>query len=259
MIKTSKISLISILLAAGFLVLPQTAVLAQTNTQALNVNASTANTLCKLNFFSKCSTDSGTAKTQKKSGGLFAELFAAILGGSSDAQSTATAVITLVRVPGKTEIYQIIGGKKHVVSTVEIFESYGFTTDMIQDITAKQLAKYPRAKLLTVVGDKNGAVFYLTEAGTIRQVLNEKVMASYGDTRNDIITINQKEFNFYPRNEFVFVEAPALSRDVFQLVEGTKRYVTPMALRRLKLDTINISPINVSELDEYLPAQPIIF
>ena len=89
--------------------------------------------------------------------------------------------------------------------------------------------------------------------------MNEKVLSSYGDTRDEIVTINQKEFNYYPRNHFVFVETPVISRDIYQLVEGTKRYVTPMALRRLKLNQTEISPINIAELDEYVPAQPIIF
>jgi len=228
-----------------------------------------SNPLCRLNFLvGGCSGGSTTAtqggQSQAKnqqSGGLFASLFAAIFGSgsSASAKNTVTAVITLVRVPEKTEVYRIIGGKKHIIPTKEIFDSYGFTDAMVQTITAKQLAKYPRAKLITVNGDKTNAVYYFTETGTLRQVLNDKVMASYGDTKDDIVVINQKEFNYYPRNKFVFVASPTVNRDVFQLVDGTKRYLTPMALRRMSLRNDEITPINISELDEYAPGQPIIF
>ncbi len=253
----------------GLLILPEAAVLAQTTGSQVSYsqkgslgdsNSRVANSLCRISLIGGCAggTASGqTAGTKtKSSGGLFASLFS---GSAAAKKSTATAVITLVRIPGKTDVYQIIGGKKHLVPTNEIFESYGFTTDLIQDISAKQLAKYPRAKLVTVTGDKTAAVFYITEDGTLRQILNEKVMASYGDTKDDIIFINQKEFNYYPRNYFVFVATPTVSRDVFQLVDGSKRYLTPMALRRMKLNSGEIAPINISELDEYSPGQPIIF
>ncbi len=270
--RINTISLISVLILGGLL-LSGTAVLAQTTTSQVSYsqkgtlndpNSAATNPICRLNFLvGGCTktTTKGSGQSQassQQSGGLFASLFAAIFGGSGS-KNTATAVVTLVRVPGKTEVYTIVGGKKHLVPSNEIFMSYGFAVDQIQDISAKNLAMYPRAKMFVVSGDKTGTIYYLTDIGTIRPVLNDKVMASYGDTKNDIITINQKEFNYYPRNEFVFVETPTLGHDVFQLADGEKRYVTPMALRRLKLSQTDIAPINISELDQYPPAQPIIF
>jgi len=165
--------------------------------------------------------------------------------------------VSLVRVPGQTEIYEIIGGKKHLIPTIDIFYNYGFKLEMIEDITARNLAKYPRVKLLMLAGNKNNT-YYLTESGMIRLVPHKDVFDSYGDRNEDIIEVSKKEFNFYPRNQFVFLERP-LNRDVFQITDGMKRYLTPMAVQRMVLTDEQIAPINETELAFYKTGKPIIY
>ncbi len=172
--------------------------------------------------------------------------------------STGTgADIILVRVHEHEEIYEIVGGKKHLIPTMDIFYDYGFKIEWIQDITQKQLNKYPRITLMQVTGDKK-KTHYFTEGGMIRLIPDKNVSSSYGDRDEDIIIISKKEFNFYPQNQFVFLENP-LNRDVFQLVQGnTKRYVTPQAVKRMKIDSEQIAPINQTELTTYKTGSPII-
>lgn len=172
-------------------------------------------------------------------------------------KSVGSGAVTLVRIPEQSEIYEIIGGKKHLIPTMDIFYDYGFKDNMIQNITAKNLAKYPRVKLLMLQGNKNSA-YYLTEGGMIRLVPHKDVFDSYGDRDEDIIEVSKKEFNFYPRNQFVFLERP-LNRDVFQIVDGAKRYLTPMAVQRMVIADEQIAPINQTELAFYKTGKPIVF
>lgn len=165
--------------------------------------------------------------------------------------------VILVRIPGQSEIYEIVGGKKHLIPAMDIFYDYGFRDNMIQSITAKNLAKYPRVKLLMLQGNKNSS-YYLTEGGMIRLVPHKDVFDSYGDRDEDIIEVSKKEFNFYPRNQFVFLERP-LNRDVFQIVDGMKRYLTPMAVQRMVISDEQIAPINQTELAFYKTGKPIVF
>ncbi|MEX2090772.1 MAG: hypothetical protein WD989_01405 [Candidatus Paceibacterota bacterium] len=165
--------------------------------------------------------------------------------------------VNLVRVKGKGEIYEIVGGKKHLIPTMDIFLDYGFKTEAIQDITQQQLDKFPRIKLVQITGDKK-KTYYFTEGGMVRLIPDKNVFNSYGDREEDIIVISKKEFNFYPQNQFVFLENP-LNRDVYQLVNGkVKRYITPMAVKRMKIDTEQIAPINQTELSQYKIDKPII-
>lgn len=165
--------------------------------------------------------------------------------------------VNLVRIKGQPEIYEIVGGKKHLIPTIDIFYDYGFKIEWVQDITQKQLNKYPRIMLMQVTRDKK-KTYYFTEGGMIRLIPDKNVFSSYGDRDEDIIIISKKEFNFYPRNQFVFLENP-LNRDVFQLVQGkTKRYITPQAVKRMKINSEQIAPINQTELATYKTDKPIV-
>lgn len=163
--------------------------------------------------------------------------------------------IVLVRVVGQPEVYEIIGGKRHFIPTKDIFYDYGFRDELIQNITAEELDRYPRMKLVKMEGNKK--TYYLTEEQMLRPIPNEKVFDSYGNREEDIIMISKKEFNFYPQNQFVFLEKP-LRRDVFQIVKGKKRYLTPLAVQRMKLRDIDVAPVNEVEMAYYKTGSPII-
>ncbi len=165
--------------------------------------------------------------------------------------------VVLVRVKGQTEIYEIIGGRKHFIPTKDIFYDYGFRDELIQNITAEELNKYLRVKLIRAESN-NKKTYYLTEGQMLRLVPDNKVSSSYGDREEDIIVISKKEFNFYPQDQFVFLERP-LNRDVFQIVDGKKRYLTPMAVQRMKIRDVDVAPVNETELSYYKTGSPIIF
>ncbi len=164
--------------------------------------------------------------------------------------------INLVSVPNSEEIYELVNGQKHVFPSLAIFYDYGYKLEMIQPISQYQLDKYPRADLIKVKGSSD--VYYLTEGGLVRPVLNtKKIFEFYGDRKEDIITISRKEFNFYPSNQYVYQFSP-LNRDVFQISGSGKRYLTPMAVARLGLQADQIAPISKLEMDSYKTLTPLI-
>jgi hypothetical protein len=193
---------------------------------------------------------------QTDTGGFSLNIFDWLFGSSA---SSYDPVISIVQVPGTDEVYRIVSGQKHLIPTNDIFLSYGYSSRIIKPMTAADLARYPFARLFQVTGDESGVVYYLTDNGSIRPMLNDDVFFSYGNRKEDIILITQKEFNFYPRNQFVYVNAPYENRDVFQIVGGVKRFVTPMALKRMKIKDFEVMPINITEFDAYPPSAPIIF
>jgi len=165
--------------------------------------------------------------------------------------------INLVRVGGRSEIYEIVDGKKHLIPTIDIFSDYGFSAEAIQDITQGELDKFPRVRLVSITGDKK-KIYYLTEAGTIRLSPNKKVFDSYGNMEEDVVVISKKEFNYYPQNQFVFLKNSSY-KDVYQLVDGkTKRYITPVAVKRMRINTNQIAPVNETELASYKTGKPIV-
>lgn len=164
--------------------------------------------------------------------------------------------VVLVRVPGSFDVYEIIGGKRHLIPTKDIFYDYGFRDELVQNISFYDLQRYPRVKLLKVKG--NNKIYYLTEVNMVRLVPSKKILESYGDRDEDIVVISKKEFSFYAQNQFVFLEKP-LKRDIYQIVSGDKRYVTPSAIQRMRLRDIDVAPVNQVELSYYKTASPIVF
>src|SRR3989344_306162 len=212
-------------------------------------NSYVANTSNSIN--SSQTTPLPTQNNSENNSSLTATIFTA--GKKSEGSDS----VNLVRVKGQSEIYEIVGGKKHLIPTMDIFYDYGFKLEWVQDITQKQLDKYPRIKLMQVTGNKK-KTYYFNEGGMIRLIPDKNVFTSYGDREEDVIIISKKEFNFYPQSRFVFLENP-LNRDVFQLIQGkTKRYVTPQAVKRMKIDSEQIAPINQTELATYKTAKPIV-
>ena len=197
------------------------------------------------------SNNSNTSKNSGSNSSLTATIFTA---GEKQEGSDS---VNLVRIKDQSEIYEIVGGKKHLIPTMDIFYDYGFKIEWVQNVTQKQLDKFPRIKLMQIKGNKK-KTYYFTEGGMIRLIPDKTVFGSYGDREEDVIVISKKEFNFYPSNQFVFLERP-LKRDVFQIVNGKKRYVTPMAVERMKISTDEIAPVNETELTYYKTGSPIIF
>lgn len=155
-------------------------------------------------------------------------------------------------------IFEIIRGQKHFIPAMDIFFDYGFDLSAVQSITHKDLKSFPRAKLVNVFGDKKSD-YYITEGHMIRLIPNENIFESYGDRREDVITISKKEFNFYPRNQYVFIENP-LSNHVFQISgDGVKRYVVPQVVKRLRITQEQVAPINNAQFNAYSYGQPIMF
>ncbi len=176
----------------------------------------------------------------------------------SGAANPAGEKVILVRTSNSQDIYEISHGRKHPYPTLSIFYSYGFTLDMVETISQQQLDKYPRANLLTVYGDAKH-FYYFTEGGMTRVIPdNDKVFDSYGDRKEDAIVINQTEFNFYPVDQYVFLENP-LNRDIFQITSEGKRYLTPMAVIRMGISQDMVAPINQTELDTYKTLAPVVY
>lgn len=257
-IKYVIIAVLAVIVLVGFVFMPfinttaqSRSIVGRANQRTIGFSDSiTANTLCSAGLDECANPGSG-----KSSGGFFSALF----GGGSAGGKIGDPILTVVNVPGYSAVYRIVEGKRHAVPTSEIFYSYGLTLDMVQEISLDELFKYPIARLFIVEGDETQTIYYLTEGGMIRPILNDEVFYSYGNRKEDVITINQKEFNYYPRNQFVFVEKPQIIRDVYQITGGIKRYLTPAAVKSMNLLENEIAPVNQIELDAYPEGEPVIF
>ena len=124
--------------------------------------------------------------------------------------------------------------------------------------------------MIKIKGD-NKKTYYITDGYMIRQMANKEVFKSYGNREEDVVVISEKESSFYPRNQFVFLEASlnqsgtqsynqVYSADIFQITgDGIKRYIVPQAVRKIKIKSNQVAPINKIEFDSYSYGSPVVF
>ncbi|GEM_PF-2015909 len=237
---------------------PNTATGAGSNTNANNtyVSSQTANSGSSGGFFSSLF---GTGRSNNPS---------SIVYGATIVRDYTKNEITLVRVPRFDSIpgelrpdeavYEIIRGKKHLIPNLDIFFDYGFDPRQVQFISQSQLDKYDRVSLVKMEGDKTKAVYYITESGLIRRILNESVLKSYGERAEDIIVISRKEFNYYPENKYVYLDQP-FTPDIYLISGDIKRYLTPMAAVRLGILRSQVVPVNATEFNAYKTGEPVLY
>jgi hypothetical protein len=163
--------------------------------------------------------------------------------------------VSLIKSRNSSEIYEIIGGKRHVIPNEEIFYDYGYKPEMVRLVDQSEVNRYPRVRLVSVKGKKD--VYYLTEGGMIRLLPDPRIYQSYGSSKEDIVEISKKEFNYYPQNKYIYQESP-LNKDVFMIANGVKKYLTPMAIRRMGVKEYMVAPVNQFEFDYYKIGEPVI-
>lgn len=224
------------------------------------------------------STASGTSTsasknttTEKRS--FFGALFAFIFGSSDSSASgfqTATIIegfggrvnhekdaIILVQVPGDSDVYRIMGGKKFLIPRLAndvVFDSYGFNKADIIPMSREQLATYPRVKFVTVAGTSSKVVYYLTESKMLRRIPNKKVFYSYADVDHDIAVIDSVEFSLYPKNQFIFNEETRTAGQkpqVYLISNNNKQAIDYGDLFRLGVTDNMLAPVNQTEFDSY--------
>ncbi len=251
--------LLGLIVLALFL-LPLSSTKAQNQQKQGSLGASLAgNTICSAGLGCEQSQNAGSNSGQSTTPSLLP--FSGLFGGGAP-NLAGDPVITVVNTDGQTAVYRIMNGLKHSIPTTEIFYSYGLNLDMVQKISSQELSRYPIARLFIVAGteeDENPTIYYLTEGGMLRPMLNDEVFYSYGNRKEDVITINLKEFNYYPRNQYIYVERPKINREIYQITGGIKRYLTPVAVKRMNLSEYEIAPVGQTEFDAYPDGEPVIF
>lgn len=153
----------------------------------------------------------------------------------------------LLRAIGQERVYKVVNGKLLWVPTISAFNAQGLKWSEVQNVDALQLNQYQRAKLLQVSGDSR--VYYITESGLKKHIINEQVFNSYSNKWEDIVKVSAAELNAYP--DVVLIKRENDYR-VYKLENGTKRWIkTPDAFNKLKLDWSKIAPVNSTEINAY--------
>ncbi|MEK7097279.1 MAG: fibronectin type III domain-containing protein, partial [Patescibacteria group bacterium] len=174
---------------------------------------------------------------------------AAIKATATKATSSAFSIpdyfrkASLVKLGSK--IYAIVKSKQHRIINKEVFDMYKFAWSKVKTITPANLAKYPRTKLIKSLDSVN--VYYLTDRGQKKRILNRSVFESYGNKWGDVIGIMPDEFKLYADVKYV-----RYGGNIYVLEGATARPITEEAFGQKGYKLADIVDINETEFGGYV-------
>jgi hypothetical protein len=133
------------------------------------------------------------------------------------------------------------------VPNPDVFNNLGLNWPSIKVIPASQKTNFQRAKLLRA--ENNQKVYYITEGGLKRHILNIEVFDSYGNLWQDVVVVKDFELSAIPDNQLIRQVGDS---KVYKLENGQKRWIkTAEAFNNLGLNWAQIAPVNSTELNNY--------
>lgn len=162
--------------------------------------------------------------------------------------SPAQAIYNL---EGTPDIYSIVNGKKHFISSPASFAEYGYKWSDVKKISAKDLAKYPSAKLVKI--PDSSTIYFLYQRPDnkwLKIALNSPtVFVSYpGNYWGNVITINRYDFDSYPEVKLIKANGDSA---VYYLEGNTRRLVTEDIFVKKGFNPAEVVEVNKTHLESY--------
>lgn len=182
-----------------------------------------------------------------------------VLGTEYSSSESYTQATRLIRVQGTPDVYAILNGKKHHISSPKSFEMYQYRWKDIQVVTKDFFDKIPFVRLVRT--PQNSLVYYLSQRPN-KQWLKiplptPSVFVSYpGNYWGDIVVINERDLNSYPEARLVKTHE---SSAVYLLENKTKRpFVSARAFESGGYHWTEVAEISPQHLRYFSEGEPIL-
>lgn len=169
-----------------------------------------------------------------------------------DAFSLYTPAAALYRIAGTPDIYALMNGQLHYISSPASFREYGFDWAEVETVGVEIFQKYPRARLIK--GPDGDTIYFLyqrPENQWLKINLNSPtVFVSYPDNYwGNVITVTEMDVDSYPDVELIKSQD---SNAVYFLEADTKRPITANVFNARGFNPHEIAEVNQIQLDSYL-------
>lgn len=153
----------------------------------------------------------------------------------------------LLRAVGHNRIYRVINGRILWVPTVSAFNAQGLKWEDVQSTNETDVNKYPKVKLIKAKGDDR--IFYVTDSGMKKHIINGEVFNSYNNKHSDVIEVSPEVISsFYTVDLF----KDQNGNKIYKIEGNEKKWIkTAEAFRRHNFDWNKIVPANDVELNAY--------
>jgi len=157
----------------------------------------------------------------------------------------------LLRAVGHNRVFRVVDGKRLWVPTISAFNAQGLKWDNIGEASDKELEKYPKIKLIKEKG--NDKIFYITNSGMKKYIINAKVFSSYNNKYSDVVEVDSEIVSSFDTVDLFKDEDGS---KVYKIEGNKKMWVkSEKVFNKHNFDWNKVVPANKVELDAYADAE----
>lgn len=177
-----------------------------------------------------------------------------VAGIATSYYSQATALYKTNEAP---DVYAIINGQKHFISSPAAFNEYGYNWNEIKTVDKSVLDKYPEARLVKLPNDS--AIYFLYKRPQnkwLKIALNSPtVFVSYSNNYwGNVITINKYDLDSYPDVQLIRVKN---SSEIYYLENNIRHLVSAAVFTAKGFNPAEVAEVNQAHLESYKIGDPL--
>ena len=158
---------------------------------------------------------------------------------------------------GSPNVYAIVNGQRHYISSPASFREYGYSWADVKTISWQELSKYPRARLLK--SPESAVIYYIyqrPENKWFRIVIpSPTAFISYPDNYwGNIITVTQTDIDHYPDVKLIKAFDDS---GVYYLENNVKYFVSDTIFKDRGFSKAEIVEVSQIHLDTYKTGDPL--
>lgn len=155
-----------------------------------------------------------------------------------------------VRASNGQKVYTIVNGRKRLLAAEELLNIKHYWVK-IKTVNQDVLDRLSEVKLAKVRGGSN--IYYLTESGMKKLIVNDDVFKSYGNRYEDVVEMYDYHLELYPTVRFI----KGADDRVYQITGTTKQWVSSSEeFQKLGGVWSEIASVNDIELAAYQEVNP---
>jgi len=173
------------------------------------------------------------------------------------AYSRYTPATALYKTPDSPDVYAIVNGQRHYISSPASFDEYGYRWEDVKTVSREELLEYPRARLLKSPDDPY--IYYLYQRPEDQwlkiSIPSPTAFISYPQNYwGNVITVTQLDIASYPDAELI---KAAGQPDIYLLENNTKRLISDDVFRRMNFSRPEIVEVSPVHLETYKTGPPV--
>jgi len=168
-----------------------------------------------------------------------------------------TPASALLKTTESPDVYSVLNGRRHYISSPSSFAEYGYNWHDIKFVCKDQLSEYPRVRLIK--SPESPVIYYLYQRPEDKwlkiNLPSPSVFISYMDNYwGNVAVVTQLDIDAYPDVKLIKTKD---NQVIYYLENNAKHFVSATVFKNRNFDKNEIVEVNQFHLDSYQTGAPL--